>query len=165
MKRFITRLLTALGLITVLATVAIWSEPRLLAAVKAALIRDVDNPAMQPFQAAGSCSLGGGCCCGNNVYTVPSGKRAVVEYVSAQCPQFPSGFGCAGFVQTTLNGVMVSHSLRAVPASNGTFNTVGQQVRIYGDAGTVITAGGYSTGGPATGTINLAISGYLVDLP
>ena len=54
------------------------------------LVRDVDNPARQPFQATVFISISDGVPAGSALLDVPSGRQLVIEYVSASV-QLPTG--------------------------------------------------------------------------
>ncbi|MEN8131533.1 MAG: hypothetical protein ABFS45_15340 [Pseudomonadota bacterium] len=133
------------------------------------------DPATVAFQATASCSLGGGSGCGSDIFTVPLGKRAVVEYASvvASMP-VETGVGVSAQITTTLDSVEVSHQLYSSEVSpisvmDGRRGmTAGQLVRVYADPETTIRMNG-GTRGPSTPGINVSvdfsISGYLVDMP
>jgi hypothetical protein len=123
------------------------------------LVRDVDNPARQPFQKA----LFGG-----DSFVAPAGKRLVIEYVSVR------GSGAAndgnGFMQadisTTTNGEFASHRIPLTQdrVQDTHFYEGAESTRIYADPGTPVqfSVAFQST----TGLFSRAtVSGYLVDLP
>jgi hypothetical protein len=133
------------------------------------------NDAIQPFQASNFCSgtagTGG---CAVTIFTVPAGKRAVVEYYNGSA-NF-ANVAAAGQVflvdlRTTVAGQAHTHYLPPTPpaVSNltgpGAGTSWGQQVRLYADSGTTILGDGLPsiTASPFNLTFN--ISGYLVDVP
>jgi hypothetical protein len=134
------------------------------------------NDGIQPVQAHASCTTNAlGCL--PNIYTVPAGKRLVIEYVSAEACLLP-GVAALFSISTSVGGQYVTHYLPGTPPANSpgsvqfgcnaspsSFVTAGAQVRIYADAGTTIQ--GEAARNPVTGVINadLAISGYLIDVP
>jgi hypothetical protein len=126
--------------------------------VQPALVRDVDEGALQPFQASllpHSSSSGQGI----DSVTVPAGKRLVIEYYSAQAQDL-SGGAAAMTLGTTVGGVFVSY---IVYVNANTTNQVTQTTKIYADPGTVVQAFAFNNGGSCGGLIS--ISGHLVNLP
>lgn len=128
---------------------------------------------IEPFQAEASCSLGGGSSCTADIFTVPSGKLAVVEYASVSA-SLPTDNGVRASVRTTLNSVEVNHQLYGsevspVPVSGGRRGmTAGQVVRLYADPETTIRMTGGTLGSSTTGIevhVEFTISGHLVDTP
>ena len=106
-------------------------------------VRDLDNPARQPFQAelrnlrfrtAGGLES-------FRVAEVPSGKRLVIKHVSfrvgsleATVPGSPQPrFGTSAFLVTKANGVPAEHELIVNRADVGlaSFNVVSQPIRAY----------------------------------
>jgi hypothetical protein len=134
------------------------------------LIRDVDNPARQPFQTSMSLTMNDGF--GNNgrsfEFDVPAGKRAVVEYFSAFF-QLPTGQKLTRLIVTTnyYGGVFHDFGTTYTGTSAGfdTFVT-SQQTRLYADAvGGRIFVNAYRTDSIGTASGSVSISGYLVDVP
>jgi hypothetical protein len=136
-----------------------------------------DGALVQPFQRTLTAQAVSGPLQQSASLNVPRGKRLVIEYVSVRVVT-PQG----GSVQavnevaftTTVQGSTVKHSL-AMPKRNGDFYfypgdtfSLGQQLRLYGDGGTPITASieFMMMGDPATyridTTIEWTVSGYLV---
>ncbi len=129
-------------------------------------VRDVDNPARQPFQAQDASGFSP-----QNealfLFSVPAGKRLVLEYVTASI-LVTSGRKAGFFVRTTVtdaNGVF--HWMNPVP--HGTFANVGwdvwvvsQPVRLYAAGGTQFLLGAFADG-PGGGSATVTFSGYLVD--
>jgi hypothetical protein len=154
MKRFATSILTSVGFLLVMATVGLLTAPRVIAAVKAALVRDLDNPARNAVQFAFYNS-------GANVYHVPAGKILVIEYVS-----FKTVYNTPGTyaLVTTVKGVTVGHyfspnSFIGVGNATGGDWFLGTTVRIYADPGTDVTISTYASAASGDG----AFSGYLID--
>ncbi len=71
-------MLSAAALVSVVAT-----HPAVAQAVEAALMRDADNPARQPFQAASQGRIFTEGYEPSVIAKVPGGKRLVIEYASA----------------------------------------------------------------------------------
>jgi hypothetical protein len=131
------------------------------------------DPATEAFQAKASCDLGGGSGCTSDLFTVPLGKRAVVEYASV-IASLPVDTGVRASVRATLDSVEVEHHLYSsvvspVPILGGTrVMTAGQVVRVYADPGTTIRMTGGTLGSPTPGInafVEFSISGHLVDMP
>ena len=123
------------------------------------LVRDVDNPARQPFQI----TLIG--LAPSNQFTVPSGKRLVIEYVSGR---IPAGLGQQLETVRLLTAVNDATSLHFfTPIFTGgvieSIFTVSQQTRIYADPETLVIVNAEG-GGPVLSKMLLTISGYLVDV-
>jgi hypothetical protein len=99
---------------------------------------------------------------GAKLYTVPDGKRAVIEYVSATCSDMKRV--AAAVLQTSAAGVTAPHLIAMQPSGGGTF-TGAQHLRAYADQGTYVwmMARNYESG--TYTCFDGAISGYLVDAP
>ena len=130
-------------------------------------IRDLDNPARQPFQARVTCSatIDG---CSEFIPNPPAGKRLVIEYVTMQ-GEIPPGQVATFQIDTTAGGEFAVHDLGlSLPAV--AFGFVGrvviaQRVRLYADPGVPIHAAASRNGSGSTVHFSFSISGYLVDLP
>lgn len=133
------------------------------------LVRDPDNPARQPVQASGDCTVINGASCSTVLLGVPAGKRLVIEYVSMTVMLGVAG-AMAKFSLNTVNGDFGVHRFpwsqpTVAPALGGSRTaTVSQQVRIYADPGTAVSALG-EVSINTTGEIVFEISGHFVDLP
>ena len=121
---------------------------------------DVDNPARQPFQftLAPSSNVSN---TATDSYTVPAGKRVVLEYYSAQLTEYPVGGYGYMYLITTGGGRTAYYKAVPVVASATPMNQV---TRIYADPGTTIQASVTSSSGSSCGG-NMILSGYFVDLP
>jgi hypothetical protein len=127
--------------------------------------RDVDNPARQPFTNVVS---------DNHSFTVPPGKRLVIEYVSGGgFISTGQKFLEVGFLFTALiDGDRAGVQHHFVPVFTGTQNTgtnlfdiyaVSQQTRIYVEPGGLVEGFLEKTSGVAG--VSFTVSGYLVDVP
>ena len=133
-------------------------------------VRDVDR-ARQPFQQTGFVTFNPDATNAFADIDVPHGKRLVVEYVDGKA-ELPAGQTAAFLVQTTITGgTFTSHWLRgegprAVDGPEPDEFIVSQTARLYSDAGFLMRVG-VSRGSPHTGTGSgqVTVSGYLVDLP
>ena len=110
-------------------------------------VRNV-NDAIQPFQVHGSCN-GTVFCEAFDIFKVPVGKRAVIEYFA--------GIASIGTGQVPLTSPPAIPNL-IQPGNNTTWV---QQVRLYSDVS--ISALGSASSGPVI--FNFIVSGYLVDVP
>jgi hypothetical protein len=171
MKNTITKLTLALGVVAALAA----ARPAPLFAapgggtVTPMLVKDVDQAARQPFQfTAMYDSVQNGENAGNSsAFTVPAGKRLVIEQVSVRLVT-PGGKGQAGsfYIATKVGGVTASHSIPLVyqgafsfTPSRDTFNASAP-----GQLYATRTAGFDSTYFDSF-TVFVGISGYYVDVP
>jgi hypothetical protein len=131
-------------------------------------VRDADSPARQPVQAGKTCSADNVVGCQANIYTVPQGKRLIIEFASMDA-NINVGQVAQLEVQTTVGGELVVHRFPttqpAVAFSGQGSATLGQQVRLYAEAGDIVILSGIRniTTGPAL--FRFTISGHLVDVP
>ena len=112
----------------------------------------------------------GGASSGGTVYTVPAGKRLIIENVSAFCTTAPNEKVYRANVSFSNGGGNVTHHLIPTytgPDANPSFHTnlVNWSGRLYADAGAVQF--GAFRNGTAAGPYGcyVAISGYLVTVP
>ena len=150
------RLMTLAGGLVLLAVAGKFAAtPAIAQAVRAALVRDVDNPARNAVQF----ELYG--YDGSSDYFVPAGKTLVIEDVAFQTPYGNAGtFG----IVTTLNGTSLVHWFAPVGYSASGISTGGtwfggRTTRIYAGAGSRVyiqTNGSVFHG-------QLDFSGYLLD--
>jgi hypothetical protein len=139
-------------------------------------VRNV-NDAIQPVHASTSClatTIG----CLPTIYTVPAGKRLVIEYASMSVCILPGQSATLG-VTTTTGGKTVTHFLNGTPPAvgPGTFAigcngalpsssvATGQQVKIYADAGSSVFLEADRSNTVGNAGFSISISGYLVDVP
>jgi hypothetical protein len=131
------------------------------------LVREVANPASEPFQAEVSFSIPDGS--SSETFTlavVPAGKRLVVEYATILA-EVPSG-KMGARITTTAAGQYAAHHL-VLTEQGPLFGTpafvASQPMRVYADPGTGVT--GIVIRSDTTGTFGglMTISGYFVDIP
>jgi hypothetical protein len=142
-------------------------------------VRNV-NDAIQPAQAQIACispsvTIG----CGPvTIYTVPAGKRLVIEYASMSACMLP-GQTATLTVSTEVGSTLVHHLVNVTPPAAGpgtgaigcnlpaasSVTAVGQQVRLYADPGTTVTVEGDRNSNTGAANFVFSISGYLVDVP
>jgi hypothetical protein len=128
------------------------------AQAKPALVRNVDEGALQPIQFS---LLPHSSTSNTNAvyYQVPAGQRLVIEYYSAQAQDL-SGGAAAMTLGITSNGNFVSY---IVYVNKNDTNAVNQTTRIYADPGSSVQAFAFNSGPTCGGLIN--VSGYLVNVP
>lgn len=121
-------------------------------------VRDVDNPARQPFQFSLIAVAP------NNEFTVPSGKRLVIEYVSGHLSVSLGQQLESVYLLTKVNNSSVFHYFAPMPTGGVTQSifTVSQQTRIYADPGSKVRF--FTQGADVTEFGDLTISGYFVDV-
>lgn len=130
--------------------------------VSAVLVRNVDDPAHQPFQVSGGIIFTDGIA-QLPVFPVPKGKRLVIEYVSARVRLKP-GQILDQFEIWTTGAVFLPHYMIATPQGNTGVSLVSQPVRFYADPGTMVFMFVRSTIQKVVGDGNLSLAGYLVDV-
>lgn len=140
-----------------------------IAQIRAALVKDVDNPIRQPFTVTRLINIpAGDVFFSVNALVVPVGKRAVLEHLA-----------CAGFTpsDTRITALFVrytslpaDHVLFAVPVNTGTSQSghqwvASQSLRAYADAGFGVQLGGNLLNvSMGQGTVSCMVSGHYVDL-
>lgn len=119
-------------------------------------VRDIDNPAFQPFQASANTS-------GAILVTVPAGKRLVIEFVSGS-QVVPSSTQTDGSIQIRAGGIFAHYAtpLSVRPSgNNNTVYSVSQPMRMYVSAGQQLQV--FFSG--AAILVNLNVTGYYVNVP
>ncbi|SRR6266545_1290746 len=134
-------------------------------------VRDVDNPAHQPVQANMACVAQNVLGCSETIYTVPPGKRLVIEFVSMEA-DLTADQVAQMTMRTTVDGAEVTHRFPLTePArvfqGEAVVAPISQQVRLYADAGTNVEmkARRNNVGAALNAFFRFSISGYLVDVP
>jgi len=137
-------------------------------------MRDVENPARQPFQADAP-STGefpdGMFVTLPMITTIPAGKRLVIEQVSVSGAMIKGQRMVTAGLHISNSGNNVQHFLTVTPQGSGgccrDVFIASQQVRLYADPGTIVS--GFATRdvntGFASAAVSFSISGYLVDVP
>lgn len=132
-------------------------------------VRDVNNPAFQPFQKFMIGSVNDGeLSIAFDILTVPAGKRAVIETVTVQNSS-PLGQKSRTYIITIVGGETGYHAIVLTPQGPlGTLEELSAttSIRLYADPGTVIR-GFFDRSGYPTGIAgaNVQISGYYVNVP
>jgi len=154
------RLMTLAGCLALVAVLGKFYAKPLMAQVRAALVKNVDEKGRNPYQQSGATGCGSGLC-DFTFPAVPAGKRLVVEHVSANIFVNTGGVnatfleGAGGFTVYSLPGRAM-----ATPQLIG----VNEQVLAYFEAGqTPFYRVAFSTP-DASDSYSVAMSGYLVDL-
>lgn len=128
------------------------------------LIRDVDAVST-PVQQQASRTLGPFASEDTfAIFTVPSGKRLIIEYASLFC-SLPAGQMIAGSIQTTASGTAAQHAMTASPTSAGLipFTGVGLLVRLQADSATVVNFGIERSDSAGFARCSESFSGVLVN--
>ena len=107
---------------------------------------------------------------GGIIYTVPAGKRLVIETATALCAVAPTEKVYRAYIYSTAGGAGVSHHL--IPVAEGTdgspnfgVHLVNWSGRLYADAGPV-QMGAFRNGTTSGSyTCYYTLSGYLVTVP
>ena len=102
-----------------------------------------------------------------NIYTVPAGKRLVIENVVAHMRVLAGAFVTLS-VRTTVGGNAAGAEIILAP--QGTFGreshfSATQNMRLYADPNTAVTISYARSVTDATGKVVFGFSGYLVDKP
>ena len=142
-------------------------------------VRDVDNPASQPFQISGVATIGS-FDTGSTIelFTVPLGKRLVIEHATVFAGA-GEGNKMIAFISTKIittpnpdDTPFVAHAL--VMTEQGTINdpvsfAASQPMRVYADPGTkvlgIVARTATAADGTSTLTATITISGYFINLP
>ena len=133
-------------------------------------VRDADNPARQPLEAGSNCTVidqSGGCSA--TVYTVPSGKRLVIEFVTMNARVPSSGSVAQLTIRTAADRTyFLPQTAPGVDYLGEQENSarLAQQVRIYVEPGmSVVMKGRHNLAAPAqSAAFDFTLSGYLVDV-
>ena len=168
------RTLSRLSVVVFVALVAFGASSAFAAGPPPGLnVRDVANPALQPFQHSGIVAIHDTFAGGSATFTVPAGKRLVIEYASFSYTLSTGDItGVSVGVETAnSNQFPVDHQ---IPVLYKVLDLIGLSVmrfaggtpvRLYADPGSeVILRVGRNHGtGQDIGTVS--ISGYFVNLP
>jgi hypothetical protein len=145
--------------------------PRAVHAITATLVRDADNPALQPFITECSTGVfdfaGRGSC---TLAMVPNGKRFVIETISGSL-QLGTGIKPISIDLQVVSGAAAADNF--FPATfqgnsaffTGDFYTVYQAVRLYANAGTTPFFNLTLSNGTPVAVGELTAAGYLVNVP
>jgi len=144
-------------------------------------VKDVENPALTPFQSSGTVTIdpGFGGVFGTPVASIEEGQRLVVEHVSANCNS-PSGNAVTsvsvGITMLTSPSSSVSRTFQIPIRYQGTASFGGPTyvgslaTRLYADrglgsSGVGVTGGVLRETGTGSSSCFISISGHTVTLP
>ena len=127
------------------------------------LNRDQDNPAQQPFQVVVNIPLPtGGSTFNVPLFTVPFGKRAVIEYLGGH----GTGFAPGSYVQLVIDG---GGTFGAFPAPlqflGGGTQILGLLLRAYAFQGTEVLMSVFDPTSSLPASIEVTVSGHYVNIP
>jgi hypothetical protein len=132
--------------------------------------RDVDQPARQAFDAQATVAIPANAFGGSATFnfTIPAGKRAVVEYVSL-LGELPTGQQVALFrLQGVLNNQGTEHYVPVIKQVTGASLdrfVAGQPVTIYADPSLISVEVGRSSTSVVSTQFLVRISGHFVTMP
>jgi hypothetical protein len=133
-------------------------------------VRDIDEPALQPFQQEIGINLADGIGEGEAPSAaVPAGKRFVVDFISAQA-SLPAGQHPLILVKAFVNGANngVSHNLLTTLQSNFGGNdqwVASQPTRLYADPNTNLQIFFFRDATAGQASLFLKVSGHFVNVP
>lgn len=131
------------------------------------LVRDVDRPAAQPYQDTVRVPIPNGEISGSGALNpVPTGKRLVIEYASAQATLLGNQLADV----TLVNGDVRYHLPMIPQGFFGHFNNLpvlvaSEPVRLYIDSGESLGVEVRRTGDLQSVSISVSISGHLANVP
>jgi hypothetical protein len=165
MKRLQTSLVAAAGVLMLVFVLNAVGSKRVMAALGFTPVRDVTNPALQPF--AHLFFLNFSASDDSDSITVPPGKRLVIETVSVR------GFLSTGLkadfkLQATTSFANVSYVFPTTSVGNFLSRDrleSTQSVHIYADPGTLVSVSAQKNSSGGSAVAEYSISGHLVDLP
>ena len=153
MTKTMKRVLVLSACLVIIAGVVSITQSDVVAQIRAALVRDVDQPARQ----AVTIKKYSDTIFFEGVYTVPAGKELVVEHMN--CSTLTTSF-YGGIFEGALSHANIRYSVPVIGESAGVLIADGA-TRLYFNPGSTLNLRMYPGGGSMTCTI----SGYTVDLP
>ena len=162
-----SRITTKRGLVSGLAGLAAVMAALALPPTYALAQSPVDLAALNAVARATTADWGAATSSAVNMYTVPAGKRLVIENVSAHMRVLAGAFVRVS-VHTSVGGTFSEAEVPMVP--QGTFGreshfSATQNMRLYADPNTAVTLSYSRSTTDTTGKVTLGFSGYLVDKP
>jgi len=134
------------------------------------IVRNADNPTRVPFQVRfGANVMDGVGAIIQDLFTVPEGKRAVIEFASG-LNKVPVGQTVLDFlIETRLNGddVDAGHRfiVQSIPGTTPATFVVSGTAKLYADPGTIVKLRVIRTNGTAgLFSTSVTVSGYLEDV-
>jgi hypothetical protein len=141
------------------------TNPAIVTFANTPIVQDRDNPARQRFTFQDLVNVADGNAFGQTQFTVPTGKRLVVEWVSVGSINSGGGSPKIAVRVDTHSATGASYFFEGGLANSIT-GFASSQMRCYADAGTVVAIVIYrqqdTTGSE---TMYPSLSGYLIDVP
>jgi len=151
--------------------VAVTNTPTVnVASLPTVIFQNRDEPARQPFQRFASFQMQAPATGAGDTFTVPAGKRLVIEYVSLRTN---INTGANQVVSYSLSnqggGSLGTFSFVPQPTIDSAIGTTGYiahgQLRAYCDPGTNVTITAVRNSTNDSDTVNYTVSGYYVNVP
>ena len=120
MNRFKYSLLAAAGILVLAFVLTAIGPKRVMAALGYTPVRDVDQPARQPFGINRSVTVAGGTFAAGTSFAVPAGKRLVIEQVAIAGNVDVQGQFAQENIAALVNGVSVEYPL-PIMSQGGSF--------------------------------------------
>ena len=134
-------------------------------------VRDVNDPASQPFQRELVAGINTGEFAASDSLTVPAGKRLVLEFAS-ETANLPAGQHMWIRIQTTTNGstnqfTLTPSFLCACGAGGSDFLQGNQELKLYADPGSTVSVVANMFLVPANGNTgaDVVMSGHYINVP
>lgn len=133
-------------------------------------VRDIDNPALQPFSLIVGCQFQNGEC-DTNVFTVPNGKVLVIEDFSGSCSYSGTSLSEAILISdqraSNIPAVAKAQAVADItntPVPSGQIQGIfGRALRLYAQPGESVSASMESFHGVTSGLCRANLNGYLVN--
>jgi hypothetical protein len=134
------------------------------------VVQSRDEPARQPFQHFGTFQIEAPAFGGNDSFTVPAGKRLVIEYVSFRSNILTGGNQIVSFsIQNQGGGSIGGFGYVPETTIESAVNTTGfiahEQVRLYCDPGTNVNVSAIRNSTVGSDTASYTLTGFFVNLP
>jgi len=141
-----------------------------VASIPTVIVQSRDEPARQPFQHFGSFEIQAPAFGGNDSFSVPAGKRLVIEYVSFRANILTGGNQIVSFSLSNQGGGSIG-GFGFVPQTtiDSAVSTTGyiahDQLRAYCDPGTNVSITAVRNSSVGSDTVSYTVTGFLVNLP
>jgi hypothetical protein len=152
-----------------LVTAGHFGAKPLLAQIRAALVKNIDEPGRTPYQSSQFCSTPGNTVCSADLTPVPAGKRLIVQHLSGLVSCQSINANCELQFNYVLLGTKGQFSFiggdaayAPMQTSANSLTAINQDVRLYVEPGGVPEYQMIFNSGPVAA--NVTITGYLVDL-
>jgi hypothetical protein len=163
------KLLMGAAALALLGALGHFGAKPLLAQIRAALIKNIDEPGRTPYQSSQSCNTPGNTLCSADFTPVPAGKRLVIQHLSGLVACYSINNNCElqfNYVFLTTKGpnYLSGGDSAYVPmqTSANSQTAINQDVRLYVEPGGVPEYQMVFNSGPVFAYVT--ITGYLVDL-